>query len=313
LSGAVSSPVLRIATRKSELALWQAGHVAALLRGAHRGLDVELKPMSTRGDRNLDRSLAAMGGKGLFIKELETALADRSADIAVHSMKDMPADLTEGFLIGAVLERADPRDALVSANFRDLADLPRGARIGTSSLRRQAQLLAGRADLRIEALRGNVNSRLRRLDEGGLDAIVLASAGLVRLGLQSRIASHLEPRISLPAVGQGVIGVECRADDGETLSRLAALEHAPTRIALNAERAFTRRLGGGCQSPIAAHAVLVGDRLLLEGLVAQPDGSRLLRDSLHGPASAAAAIGERLAERLLSAGADLLLERLRAE
>jgi len=309
----VSSQVLRIATRKSQLALWQAEHVAALLRGAHGGLAVELKPMSTRGDLNLDRSLAAIGGKGLFIKELETALADRGADIAVHSMKDVPADLAEGFLIGAVLERADPRDALVSAHFRDLADLPRGARVGTSSLRRRAQLLAVRADLQIEALRGNVGSRLRRLDDGALDAIVLASAGLARLGLQSRISSHLEPRVSLPAVGQGVIGVECRADDGETLSRLTALEHAPTRIALNAERAFSRRLGGSCQSPIAAHAQLAGDRLLLEGLVAEPDGSRLLRDSLAGPAVDAAAIGERLAERLLAAGAGLLLDRLRAE
>jgi hydroxymethylbilane synthase len=292
---------LRIATRKSQLALWQAEHVAELLRSAHPGLVVELVPMSTKGDQILDRSLAAIGGKGLFIKELEVALEEGRADIAVHSMKDVPAELPPGFVIGAVLERADPRD------------LPPAARVGTSSLRRQAQLLAQRPDLQIQALRGNVNTRLRRLDDGELDAIVLACAGLVRLGWESRITARLEVSESLPAVSQGVIGIECREDDAATRSRLAPLEHAATRLAMDAERAFSGRLGGSCQSPVAAHAELAGGRLTLAGLVAEPDGSRLLRDSLTGPTQDGVAIGEELAERVLAAGAGALLERLRAD
>ncbi len=305
----LDGPPLRIATRKSQLALWQAEHVARSLREAHAGLGVDLVPMSTKGDLILDRSLAAIGGKGLFIKELEIALERGEAEIAVHSMKDVPADLPDGFVIGAVLPRADARDALVCARAARLEDLPPGARVGTSSLRRQAQLLAARPDLRIEPLRGNLNTRLRRLDEGELDGIVLACAGLVRLGWEARIAAHLSTRVSLPAVGQGVIGVECRADDPKTRTLLAALEHAPTRIALSAERAFSRRLGGSCQSPVAAHATLNAGGLRLEGLVAAPDGKHVLRDAIDGAPQDATSLGERLAERLLAAGAADVLER----
>jgi hydroxymethylbilane synthase len=303
---------LRIATRKSQLALWQAEHVAALLRDAHAGLDVELVPISTKGDRIQDRSLAAIGGKGLFIKELETALEESRADIAVHSMKDVPSDLPAGFAIAAVLPRADPRDALLAAHAARIEDLPQGARVGTSSLRRQAQLLSARPDLRIEALRGNVDTRLRRLDEGLMDAIILACAGLIRLGWESRITARLDPKSSLPAVSQGIIGIECRSDDAHTHSLLAVLNDAATRTAMDAERAFAGRLGGSCQSPIAAHATLDGDRLSLDGLVAEPDGSRLLRDSLTGSIRAPQSLGEELAERVLAAGADTLLERLRS-
>jgi hydroxymethylbilane synthase len=309
---APGASTLRIATRTSLLALWQAEHVAALLRQTHEELGVELVPIVTQGDRILDRSLASIGGKGLFIKELEVALEERRADIAVHSMKDLPGDLPEGLVIAAVLERADARDALLSSSAASLKDLPPDARLGTSSLRRQAQLLAARPDLRIEPLRGNVDTRVRRLDAGELDAIVLASAGLIRLGLQSRITEYLDPIISLPAVAQGVIGIECRSADARTVALVSVLEHPATRIAMNAERAFAHRLGGSCQSPIAAHARLDGTRLILEGLVAEPDGSRLLRDSLSGSVDEAAEVGRRLAERILAAGAGPLLERLRA-
>jgi len=303
---------LRIATRKSQLALWQAEHVATLLRRAHAGLEVELVPMVTQGDRIQDRSLAAIGGKGLFIKELEVALDEQRADIAVHSMKDLPGDLPDGLIIAAVLERADARDALLTAKAARLDDLPRGARVGTSSLRRQAQLLAARPDLRIEALRGNVDTRLRRLDAGEMDAIVLACAGLIRLGLESRITARLDPTISLPAVAQGVIGIECRGADSRTLELVTVLNHPATRIAMDAERAFAHRLGGSCQSPIAAHAEIEGRSLILDGLVAEPDGSRLLRDRQSGSIEDPTALGRLLAERILAAGAGPLLQRLRA-
>jgi hydroxymethylbilane synthase len=309
----MTTPRIRIATRKSQLALWQADHVADLLRAAHPSLMVELVPMSTKGDLIQDRSLAAIGGKGLFIKELEVAIEEKRAEIAVHSMKDVPAELPPGFLIAAVLERADPRDALIAGGYARLADLPPAARVGTSSLRRQAQLLAARPDLQIHALRGNVNTRLRRLDDGELDAIVLACAGLVRLGWEARITARLDTSVSLPAVSQGVIGVECRIDDDATRALLACLEHAPTRLAMDAERAFSGRLGGSCQSPIAAHAALQGDRLTLAGLVAEPDGSRLLREEISGSAGEGLALGEELAERVLAAGAGPLLERLRVD
>jgi len=304
---------LRIATRKSQLALWQAEHVAALLREAHPGLQIELVPLLTQGDRIQDRSLAAIGGKGLFIKELEVAIEDLRADIAVHSMKDVPADLPHGLSIGAVLKRADPRDALVTTSgIARLEDLPRGAIVGTSSLRRQAQLYALRPDLRIESLRGNVDTRIRKLDAGGMDAIVLACAGLVRLGLESRITARLDPKICLPAVAQGVIGIECRRSDARTSQLLQALEDAATRTVMDAERAFAARLGGSCQSPIAAYAELDADRITLRGLVAEPDGSRLLHDTESGNAENPSALGRQLAERLLAAGAGPLLERLRA-
>jgi hydroxymethylbilane synthase len=341
VSAVIVNPPLRIATRKSQLALWQAEHVASLLRREHPGLEVQLVPMTTKGDRIQDRSLAAIGGKGLFIKELETALEEGHADLAVHSMKDVPGELPEGLMIAAVLPRADARDALVTRTARRLEDyardapvsstsgledyardapvsstsgleeLPRGARLGTSSLRRQAQVLAARPDLRIEPLRGNVDTRLRRLDAGELDAIILACAGLLRLGLESRITARLDPRVLLPAVSQGIIGVECRSSDGRSRDVLRVLDDAATRTAMEAERAFARRLGGSCQSPIAAHARIDANRLTLEGLVAEPDGSRLLRDSISGSASHAQSLGEELAERALASGAGDLLQRLR--
>ena len=304
--------VLRIATRKSQLALWQAEHVAALLRETHPGIEIELVPLVTQGDRIQDRTLAAIGGKGLFIKELEVALADRRADIAVHSMKDVPADLPGDLMIGAVLTRADPRDALVTTSgIERIEALPRGAVVGTSSLRRQAQLCALRADLRIEALRGNVDTRIRKLDAGGMDAIILACAGLIRLGLQSRITSRIDPDVCLPAVTQGVIGIECRRSDTRTLDLLRPLEDPATRLCMDAERAFAARLGGSCQSPIAAYAELAADRMTLRGLVAEPDGSRVLRESLSGSSEKPAALGEGLADLMLAAGAGALLERLR--
>ena len=313
---------LRIATRKSQLALWQAEHVAALLRAAHPELEIELVPLLTQGDRIQDRSLAAIGGKGLFIKELEVALENLRADIAVHS-KDVPADLPHGLIIGAVLKRADPLDALVTTSgIASLEELPRGAIVGTSSVRRQAQIRALRPDLRIESLRGNVDTRLRKLDTGAggmdgseagrMDAIVLACAGLIRLGLESRITARLDPRVCLPAVTQGVIGIECRQSDSRTAVYLRALEDPATRKLMDAERAFAARLGGSCQSPIAAYAEFEGERISLRGLVAEPDGSRLLHDSLSGSAENPAALGRQLAERILAAGAGPLLERLRA-
>ena len=328
---------LRIATRKSQLALWQAEHVSALLRAAHPGLEIELVPLLTQGDRIQDRTLAAIGGKGLFIKELEVALEELRADIAVHSMKDVPADIPHGLIIGAVLKRADPLDALVTTSgIARLQDLPHGAVLGTSSPRRQAQIRALRPDLRIESLRGNVDTRLRKLDaaqkSGGvaatgsvaaaggnaatsdkrMDAIVLACAGLIRLGLESRITARLDPRVCLPAVTQGVIGIECRQNDPATVLFLRALEDPATRKVMDAERAFAARLGGSCQSPIAAYAELNADRITLQGLVAEPDGSRLLRDTMTGSAENPAALGRQLAERILAAGAGPLLERLRA-
>jgi hydroxymethylbilane synthase len=306
-----ASGTLKIATRKSALALWQAEHVASLLRKAHPGVAVELVPLTTQGDRILDRSLAVIGGKGLFIKELEIALEERRADIAVHSMKDVPAEIPPGFRIGAVLKRADPFDALVArAGIGNLDELPRGARVGTSSLRRQAQLYAVRPDLKIEPLRGNVDTRLKKLDDGAVDAILLACAGLLRLGLESRITVRLDPSKCLPAVSQGIIGIECREDDASTAKMLAALEDAPTRAVMDAERSFAHTLGASCTSPIAAYAELEGAQLSLEGLVAEPDGSRLMRASQSGAAEHAAEVGRQLAARLLATGAGALLEHL---
>ena len=303
---------IRIATRKSKLALWQAEHVADQLRRAHPDLQVVLVPMTTQGDRIQDRSLAAIGGKGLFIKELEVAMQEHRADIAVHSMKDVPADLPPGMALGAILIRADTRDALISNRYPSVDALPANASVGTSSLRRQAQLLARRPDLRIEPLRGNVDTRLRRLDEGELHAIVLASAGLIRLGWESRITERVPASICLPAVGQGAIGIECRAGDDAVLARLRVLEHPATRTALNAERAFSLCLGGSCQSPIAALATLDAGVLKLEGLVAEPDGSHIWRDAIQGEPHHAGTLGAQLAERILNAGAHALLQRLSA-
>ena len=301
---------LRIATRRSRLALWQAEHVAALLKAAHPGLEVELVPMVTEGDRILDRALAEVGGKGLFIKELEVAMFEGRADLAVHSMKDVPADLPEGMTLAIVLERADPHDAFVSNRYGGIADLPQGARVGTSSLRRQSQLRHARPDLRILQLRGNVETRLRKLDEGDYDAIILAAAGLKRLGLDRRIASLVPTEASLPAVGQGIIGIECRAGDDATLARLAALEHRDSRLCLDAERAFAARLQGSCTSPVAGFAELSGPTLRLRGRVGAPDGSLMYSDEISGPASEGPQLGRRLAERLLAAGAGALLAEL---
>ena len=307
------SNAIRIATRRSRLALWQAEHVMSLLRTAHPRVPVELVPMSTQGDRVLDRALAEVGGKGLFVKELEVAMQENRADIAVHSMKDVPSDLPPGFRIAAALPRANPHDAFISLKFRRFADLPRGARVGTSSPRRQAQLRNARPDLVLELLRGNVDTRLRRLEEGSLDAILLACAGLERLGLGGRVTEVLDADFCVPAVGQGVIGIECRDDDTRSGELLAALHHEESFTRLTAERAFARTLGGSCHSPIAAHATLAGSSLTLRGFVGAPDGSEVYRDGIEGPARDADGLGLALAHRMQSAGAGALLERLRSE
>lgn len=306
----MSGPPLRIATRQSPLALWQAGHVKARLEAAHAGLVVELVPMTTAGDQLLDRSLAAVGGKGLFVKELEQAMLDGRADLAVHSMKDVPAQLPEGLLLGAFLPGEDPRDALVSARYASLDALPPAAVVGTASLRRSAQLKGLRPDLVIRELRGNVGTRLRRLDEGEFDAIVLAAAGLHRLGLSARIAEAFAASRFVPACAQGVIGLECRAADAATRARIAPLHDAAAAIRLAAERGLNARLGGACTVPVAGHATIDGDRLRLDALVAAPDGHRRVRDQIEGPIADAAALGVQLAERLLDAGAREILAAL---
>jgi hydroxymethylbilane synthase len=308
----LSKPI-RIATRRSQLALWQAEHVAALLRAAHPGLAVELVPMSTQGDRVQDRALAEVGGKGLFVKELEVAMQDGRADIAVHSMKDVPSELPPGFCIAAALPRANPHDAFISRRYAKFADLPQGARVGTSSPRRQAQLRHARRDLRLELLRGNVDTRLRRLDEGGLDAILLACAGLERLGIAHHVTEELDLDLSLPAVGQGVIGIECREDDAECRKALAALHHADSFTRLRAERAFAATLGGSCHSPIAAHATLEDGTLTVRGFIGAPEGDETYRDRVSGAPADATLLGRTLAARMQAAGAEALLERLRQE
>jgi hydroxymethylbilane synthase len=308
----LSNPI-RIATRRSKLALWQAEHVMSLLRAAHPRVRVELVPMSTQGDRVLDRALAEVGGKGLFVKELEVAMQEDRADIAVHSMKDVPSELPPGFRITAALPRANPHDAFISLQYRRFTDLPQGARVGTSSPRRQAQLRHARADLALELLRGNVDTRLRRLEEGSLDAILLACAGLERLGLGERITEVLDADLCVPAVGQGVIGIECRDDDARSRDLLAALHHEESFVRLRAERAFARALGGSCHSPIAAHATLEAGSLTLRGFVGAPDGGEVYRDGISGPAADADGLGLALARRMQAAGAGALLERLRSE
>jgi hydroxymethylbilane synthase len=306
----MTTSTLRIATRRSQLALWQAEHVAALLRDAHPGLNVVLVPMVTQGDRIQDRALAEVGGKGLFIKELEVAMQEDRADLAVHSMKDVPADMPPGYAIVCVLPRADARDAFLSNKYANFAALPQGAKVGTSSQRRQCILRAARPDLEIVQLRGNVDTRIRKLDAGDYDAIILAAAGLTRLGLANRITEYMDLATSVPAVGQGVIGIECK-DTPEMRKWLAPLNHGPTHQCLVAERAFAARLEGSCQSPVAGHATLVGGGLRMEGLVGSPDGRTTYRDVVTGGADDGAALGRALAERLLAAGADRLLAELR--
>lgn len=309
----ISEHTLRIATRQSRLALWQAEHVAALLRTAHPSLKVELVPMTTQGDRILDRPLANIGGKGLFIKELELAMSEHRADIAVHSMKDVPSELPPGMMLAAMLTRADPRDAFVSLRHKTFASLPPGARIGTSSLRRQCQLKQARPDLELVTLRGNVDTRLRKLEEEQFDAIILAAAGLTRLGLENRITQYFDAQDSVPAVGQGIIGIECRADDTKNIAFVRALNDAQAWQCCMAERAFAHRLEGSCQSPIAGFATLQGDRLQLHGVIGSPDGREMYRGSNSGPLEDAQNIGVALAEKLLKDGAEQLLDRLRQE
>jgi hydroxymethylbilane synthase len=297
--------IVRIATRRSALAKWQAHHVSALLTAREPGLEVQLLELMTRGDRILDVPLAEVGGKGLFVKEIEDALLRGDAQIAVHSMKDLPAAEPPGLVIGAVPLREDPRDALVSHG-KKLSELPRGARVGTASLRRSAQLKAMRPDLRIETIRGNVATRLRKIDEG-FDAVVLAHAGLRRLGLTAKVAQVFSTEEMLPAVAQGALAIEARQDDAETMRRLAPLEDGATRIQVEAERGFLRKLQGGCQVPIAGHAEVKGGLVRLRGLVANLDGTVIIRGERSGPVADAARVGLELAEELLARGAGEIL------
>jgi hydroxymethylbilane synthase len=308
----MSKSLLRIATRESPLALWQAEYVKAALEGAHPQLRVELVPMTTRGDQILDSPLSRIGGKGLFIKELEVAMLEGRADIAVHSMKDVPMEFPEGLGLLAICEREDCRDAFVSNNYASFDALPQGAVVGSSSLRRQCQLRALRPDLQLKDLRGNVGTRLRKLDAGEYDAIILAGAGLIRLELRERIRELLPVERSLPAGGQGAVGIEGRFDDAETRALLACLHHESTALCVTAERAMNARLQGGCQVPIAALALLdaPGKQLHLRGLVGSVDGSRILRSEISGAAHLSEELGVILAEDLLRQGASAILEAL---
>lgn len=303
---------IRIATRKSALALWQAEHVADALNALPKVDSVDLVPLSTRGDEILDKSLQKIGGKGLFIKELEVAMQVGDADIAVHSMKDVPAEMPDGFCIAAVLERANHADAFVGRDGYVFDTLPEGARIGSSSLRRQAQLKLMRPDVMIEPLRGNVNTRLSKLDNGDYDAIILAAAGLERLGLQHYISQQFTPDEMLPAAAQGVIGIECLANNAELRAVLEHLNHAPTAQTTAAERAIAKTLDASCQSPVATHAVIDGSAITVTALVAMPDGSESIRDSVQGPAIEAEHLGVELAKRLLASGAGELLAAVTA-
>ncbi|BBS85506.1 Porphobilinogen deaminase [compost metagenome] len=303
----MAARTLRIATRKSPLALWQANFVKDRLEALYPDLRVELVPMSTQGDKILDTPLAKVGGKGLFVKELETAMLEGRADIAVHSMKDVPVEFPEGLGLHTICEREDPRDAFVSNRFKQIDELPQGAVVGTSSLRRQCQLRAARPDLVIRDLRGNVNTRLAKLDAGEYDAIILAAAGLKRLEMAHRITAFIEPEQSLPANGQGAVGIECRLDDVELHALLAPLEHTETRIRVLTERAMNRALQGGCQVPIGAYALVQGDEIWLRGLVGSPDGTQVIRDEIRGPLTDGEALGHTLAQRLLADGADAIL------
>ncbi len=304
----MSQNVIRIATRKSPLAMWQAEFVKAELERIHSDLTVELLPMSTKGDVILDTPLAKVGGKGLFVKELEVAMLEDRADIAVHSMKDVPVDFPEGLGLQVICEREDPRDAFVSNTYKTIEELPQGAVVGTSSLRRQCQIRAARPDLVIKDLRGNVGTRLAKLDSGDYDAIILAAAGLIRLKLDQRIASFISAEDSLPANGQGAVGIECRMNDERVKALLAPLEHLETRYRVFAERAMNMRLEGGCQVPIGAYAEIDGDSLHLRGLVGNPDGSQIIEGNVTGLKTDAVALGEQLAEDLLSRGAKTILD-----
>ena len=299
--------MIRIATRQSALALWQANYVKSRLEDLHPGLKVELVGMTTRGDKILDVPLAKVGGKGLFVKELEEAMLRDEADIAVHSMKDVPMELPQGLELYAICERADHRDAFVSAGYESLDQLPQGAVVGTSSLRRQCQISALRPDLKIKSLRGNVNTRLSKLDEGLFDAIILAAAGLIRLDMASRIRSFIDESVSLPACGQGAVGIECRSNDDTIKALIAPLNHRETALTVSAERAFNKHLEGGCQVPIGGFAELKGEQLRMRGLVGQPNGRLVLFEERTGPASEPEKLGTDVADALLAQGADKIL------
>jgi len=308
----MSENILRIATRKSPLALWQAHYVSNMLQHHHPELKVELVTMVTQGDKILDTPLAKVGGKGLFVKELEVGMLEGRADIAVHSMKDVPVEFPTGLHLAAICEREDPRDAFVSNNFKSLEELPQGARLGTSSLRRQSQIAALRPDLKIIDLRGNVNTRLKKLDDGEYDAIILAAAGLKRLEFEDRITQFIGTDVCLPAIGQGAVGIECRSDDAHVHNLIAPLNDYKTQIRVTAERAMNERLQGGCQVPIAGYAEIEKDLIMLRGLVGQVDGKKIIRGDIAGPIDSAAELGVVLAEDLLIRGADKILNELYA-
>ncbi|WP_436913687.1 hydroxymethylbilane synthase [Acinetobacter schindleri] len=301
---------LKIATRQSPLALWQAEHIRARLQELHADLQVELVTFVTQGDKILDTPLAKIGGKGLFVKELEAALLDGRADLAVHSMKDVPMALPEGLSLAVICEREDPLDAFVSNTYASFDELPQGAKVGTSSLRRKSQILKARPDLEIIDLRGNVGTRLSKLDAGNYDAIILASAGLKRLGLIDRIRHTLKPAVSLPAVGQGALGLECRDRDQAVLDLILPLLHAETDVCVRAERAFNAYLEGGCQVPIAGYATLQNGKIAIEGRVGSVDGATLLKAELQGDVNQAEQLGVALAQNLLAQGAGDLLKAL---
>ena len=301
---------LKIATRQSPLALWQANYVKDRLQQLYPDLTIELVPMVTKGDVILESPLAKIGGKGLFVKELENALLNREADIAVHSMKDVPMQFPEGLGLAVICQREDPRDAFVSHSYRTFAELPQGAVVGTSSLRRQCQLKALHPDLDIRSLRGNVGTRLSKLDNGDYDAIILASAGLIRLGLADRIASFIDVEQSLPAAGQGAVGIECRTDDVQVQALLAPLADAETTYCVRAERAMNNHLQGGCQVPIGGYAVLQQGQLYLRALVGDIDGSRIIRAEGKSAVENAEVLGVQIAEQLLAQGADKILQAI---
>ena len=298
---------IKIATRKSPLALWQANHVSNLLIKAHKNINVELVQITTRGDRLLDVSLAAFGGKGLFIKELEQSLLDNRADIAVHSMKDVTIDLPEEFILPVILKRDDPRDVFISNKFENFWDMTAGSRLGTSSMRRQCQVKSIKPELEILNLRGNVGSRLNKLDNNEYDGIILAAAGIKRLEMEDRAKQYIPVEQVLPAIGQGAIGIEIRHNDKKTLSLIEGLNDPQSAILVSSERAFNRRLGGGCQFPVAAYATLEQEEIHLQGLVGSIDGSEIIKGEINGPVRDTEKIGIKLAEELLERGADRIL------
>lgn len=304
---------LRIATRGSPLALWQAEHVQARLEALHPELKVSLLTMKTRGDKLLDAPLAKVGGKGLFVKELEAGLLDGRADLAVHSLKDVPVQFPDGLELALVMEREDPRDAFVSNRYDSLAAMPAGSLVGTSSLRRQTQIRARHPELEVDWLRGNVNTRLAKLDAGNYDAIILAASGLKRLGFDDRIRTEIPPEECLPAIGQGVLGIEIRSDDEQLREWIAPLAHAETTLRVTAERALNQTLNGGCQVPIAGYAVLEQGEIYLRGLVGEPDGSKILRAEVRGSSERAHDLGVELAQQLIAQGADRILARLMSD